>query len=65
MCKLERNSPQNREEVTGVPAAEVRGAARLYATAGNGAIYYGGKDLDELPLAAAALVTVAPAVALS
>jgi len=29
------------ESVTGVPAASVRGAARLYAKAGNGAIYYG------------------------
>jgi formate dehydrogenase major subunit len=36
-----RNSPEALEEVTGVPAAEVRAAARLYATAGNGAIYYG------------------------
>jgi formate dehydrogenase major subunit len=26
---------------TGVPAAELRAAARLYANAGNGAIYYG------------------------
>ena len=26
---------------TGVPAEEIRGAARLYATGGNGAIYYG------------------------
>src|SRR6266403_1637169 len=38
---LERNSPEAMESVTGVPAAEVRAAARLYATAGNGAIYYG------------------------
>ncbi|HUI60323.1 MAG TPA: formate dehydrogenase subunit alpha [Steroidobacteraceae bacterium] len=37
----ERNSPEAMESVTGVPAASVRGAARLYATAGNGAIYYG------------------------
>jgi formate dehydrogenase major subunit len=37
----ERNSPEALEEVTGVPAAEVRAAARLYATGGNGAIYYG------------------------
>ncbi len=34
-------SPEAMESVTGVPAAAVRGAARLYATAGNGAIYYG------------------------
>ena len=27
--------------MTGVPAADLRGAARLYATGGNGAIYYG------------------------
>ena len=37
----QRNSPEAMEEITGVPAAEVRGAARLYATARNGAIYYG------------------------
>src|ERR1700761_1332603 len=37
----ERNSPEAMEEITGVPAASVRAAARLYATAGNGAIYYG------------------------
>ncbi|MEP7155279.1 MAG: formate dehydrogenase subunit alpha [Betaproteobacteria bacterium] len=35
------NSPEAMEKVTGVPAAEIRGAARLYATGGNGAIYYG------------------------
>jgi formate dehydrogenase major subunit len=38
---LERNSPEAMQAVTGVPAAEVRAAARLYATGGNGAIYYG------------------------
>ena len=37
----ERNSPEAMEAVTGVPAASVRAAARLYATGGNGAIYYG------------------------
>ncbi|MFZ2101054.1 MAG: formate dehydrogenase subunit alpha, partial [Oricola sp.] len=37
----ERNSPEATEAYTGVPAAEIRGAARLYATGGNGAIYYG------------------------
>jgi formate dehydrogenase major subunit len=37
----ERNSPETLEEVTGVPAAEIRAAARLYAIGGNGAIYYG------------------------
>ncbi len=36
-----RNSPEASEDVTGVPAELVRGAARAYATAGNGAIYYG------------------------
>jgi len=36
-----RNSPEFLEAVTGVPADLVRGAARLYATGGNGAIYYG------------------------
>jgi formate dehydrogenase major subunit len=35
------NSPEAMQLITGVPAAEVRAAARLYATAGNGAIYYG------------------------
>ncbi|GEL25420.1 formate dehydrogenase subunit alpha [Pseudonocardia sulfidoxydans NBRC 16205] len=35
------HSPEAVEEITGVPAAEVRAAARLYATAGNAAIYYG------------------------
>ncbi|MFC4819630.1 formate dehydrogenase subunit alpha [Dokdonella ginsengisoli] len=36
-----RHSPEATESVTGVPAATVRAAARLYATGGNGAIYYG------------------------
>jgi formate dehydrogenase major subunit len=36
-----RNSPEQMESVTGVPAERVRGAARMYATGGNGAIYYG------------------------
>jgi len=45
------NSPEATEEITGVPAADVRGAARLFATGStdgtfgerrpNGAIYYG------------------------
>ncbi len=35
------HSPEAMEAVTGVPADQVRGAARLYATGGNGAIYYG------------------------
>src|SRR6202162_5716942 len=37
----ESNSPEAMEAVTGVPAADVRAAARLFATGGNGAIYYG------------------------
>jgi formate dehydrogenase major subunit len=37
----ERNSPEAVEERTGVPAEDVRAAARLYATGGNAAIYYG------------------------
>jgi formate dehydrogenase major subunit len=37
----ERNSPEATESVTGVPAETVRRAARLYATGGNAAIYYG------------------------
>ena len=36
-----RNSPEAMEAATGVPAADVRAAARLYATGGNAAIYYG------------------------
>ena len=35
------HSPEAIERYTGVPAADLRGAARLYATGGNGAIYYG------------------------
>ncbi|MCI3203501.1 MULTISPECIES: formate dehydrogenase subunit alpha [Pandoraea] len=35
------NSPEATEAQTGVPAHLVRGAARLYATGGNAAIYYG------------------------
>ncbi|MBC8049391.1 MAG: formate dehydrogenase subunit alpha [Chitinophagales bacterium] len=37
----ERHSPEATEKYTGVPAADMRGAARLFATGGNGAIYYG------------------------
>jgi formate dehydrogenase major subunit len=37
----ERHSPETLEPVTRVPAADLRAAARLYATGGNGAIYYG------------------------
>ncbi len=35
------NSPEAMEKITGVPAAELRGAARLYARGPNSAIYYG------------------------
>jgi formate dehydrogenase major subunit len=35
------HSPEATEQYSGVPAEDVRGAARLYATGGNGAIYYG------------------------
>jgi formate dehydrogenase major subunit len=37
----DRNSPEALEPVTMVPAGDLRGAARLFATGGNGAIYYG------------------------
>jgi len=37
----ERNAPEAVERISGVPAEELRRAARLYATGGNGAIYYG------------------------
>ena len=36
-----RNSPEEVEKSSGVPAETIRAAARLYATGGNGAIYYG------------------------
>ncbi|KQX26285.1 MULTISPECIES: formate dehydrogenase subunit alpha [unclassified Sphingomonas] len=36
-----QRSPEATEPLTGVPAAELRAAARLYATGGNAAIYYG------------------------
>ncbi|TCT13713.1 formate dehydrogenase alpha subunit [Tepidamorphus gemmatus] len=35
------NAPEAVAAITGVPAAEIRAAARLYATGGNAAIYYG------------------------
>ena len=38
---LPENSPEVVEAQSGVPAEELRKAARLYATSGNGAIYYG------------------------
>jgi formate dehydrogenase major subunit len=37
----EKHSPEFLEPVTRVPAADLRAAARLYATGGNAAIYYG------------------------
>lgn len=37
----ERNSPEFLSPVIGVDAEAMRGAARLFATGGNGAIYYG------------------------
>ncbi|NBU15296.1 MAG: formate dehydrogenase subunit alpha, partial [Alphaproteobacteria bacterium] len=37
----ERNSPEATEQFTGVPAGEIRAAARLFAKAKNAAIYYG------------------------
>lgn len=39
--RLPENSPEALEEATGVPADQVRAAARTYATAPNSAIYYG------------------------
>ena len=36
-----RHSPEVVEGLSGVPSETIRGAARLYATGGNGAIYYG------------------------
>ncbi|MCW2283886.1 formate dehydrogenase major subunit [Rhodoblastus acidophilus] len=38
---LEQNSPEYTEQFTGVPASEIRAAARLYASVKNAAIYYG------------------------
>jgi formate dehydrogenase major subunit len=38
---LEHNAPEATAHLTGVPAEEVRAAARLFATGGNAAIYYG------------------------
>jgi formate dehydrogenase major subunit len=38
---LPENSPEATQSITGVRAEDVRGAARLYATGGNGSIYYG------------------------
>jgi len=41
MILKEENSPEAVAEVSGVNAEEIRGAARLYGSAKNGAIYYG------------------------
>jgi formate dehydrogenase major subunit len=38
---LPQNSPESVAKISGVPAEQIRGAARLYATGGNGSIYYG------------------------
>jgi formate dehydrogenase alpha subunit len=38
---LEKFTPEYAEEVSGVPAEDIRKAARLYANAQNGAIYWG------------------------
>ena len=35
------NAPERVADVLGVPAEDIRAAARLYASGGNGAIYYG------------------------
>lgn len=35
------NSPESVEAISGVPASELRAAGRLFASANNGAIYYG------------------------
>jgi formate dehydrogenase alpha subunit len=38
---LEKFTPEYAEAISGVPAVDIRAAARLYAQAGNGAIYWG------------------------
>ena len=38
---LEKFTPEYAEEISGVPADDIRKAARLYAKAKNGAIYWG------------------------
>ncbi len=38
---LPQNSPEAVAKISGVPAESIRRAARLYATGGNGSIYYG------------------------
>ena len=39
--RLPENSPEVTEQFSGVPAAEIRAAARLYAAGPNSAVYYG------------------------
>jgi len=39
--RSEENSPEHLQAAMGVPPEEIRAAARLYAKAGNAAIYYG------------------------
>ena len=39
--RLPENSPEAVAEITGVPAEEIRAAARMYAAGPNSAIYYG------------------------
>jgi formate dehydrogenase major subunit len=41
---LPKNSPEATAIATGVDPKELRAAARLFATGGNGAIYYGDRD---------------------
>src|SRR5262249_37866675 len=41
VVSLPQNSPEAVAKISGVPAEAIRGAARLYATGGNGSIYYG------------------------
>jgi formate dehydrogenase alpha subunit len=38
---LEKFTPEYAEQISGVPAEDIRKAARMYATAKNGAIYWG------------------------
>ena len=41
LATLENFSPEYAEEISGVPAEDIRNAARLYAKAGKAAIYWG------------------------
>jgi formate dehydrogenase alpha subunit len=41
LATLEKFTPEYAEEISGVPAEDIRKAARLYARARNGAIYWG------------------------